>query len=325
MPLYDSSLRKLMEARVSPTDVLKLFSDILDGVEAAHLQKVFHRDLKPENLLVEMPGSRVVVADFGIAHFEEEDLLTAVRTGDERLANYRYSAPEQRTRGGSVDHRADIFALGLILNEMFTGEVAQGTAHKLVAAADPNFGYLDPIVEKMIRQNPVERPSSIRMIKDELTMAGTEFVTHQKLDQIRKQVVPAVSPDDPLGGIDVRASAFDYAPGTLKFKLEPLPPPEWFLALQGIGNYPSFPGIADPSRVERTAWGAIVPAQEAIVAEVAQMVNDWIKSANTDYRNGLQRRAREQERREREALAERQGELEEKARAMKRLREAQLA
>jgi len=140
MPLYDSSLRKLMEGGVSPGDVLKLFNDILDGVEAAHLQNVFHRDLKPENLLVEMPGRRIVVADFGIAHFEEEDLFTAVKTGDERLANYRYSAPEQRTPGGSVDHRADIFALGLILNEMFTGELAQGTAHKLVAAADPNFG-----------------------------------------------------------------------------------------------------------------------------------------------------------------------------------------
>jgi len=104
------------------------------------------------------------------------------------------------------------------------------------------LGYLDRIVEKMIRQDPDERPSSIRVIKDELTMAGMEFVTHQKLDQIRKKVVSAVTPDDPLGGIDVRATAFDYAPGTLKFKLEPLPPQEWFLALYGIGNYRSFRG-----------------------------------------------------------------------------------
>jgi len=95
-----------MDSGVSPSDVLTLFNDILDGVEAAHFQNVIHRDLKPENLLIKMPGRRVVVADFGVAHFEEEDLLTAVRTGvAERLANYRYSAPEQRTTARSADNR----------------------------------------------------------------------------------------------------------------------------------------------------------------------------------------------------------------------------
>jgi serine/threonine protein kinase len=57
---------------------------------------VSHRDLKPENILVSTAAD-LVVADFGAAHFAEELLHTAVKTGDaERLANFRYAAPEQR-------------------------------------------------------------------------------------------------------------------------------------------------------------------------------------------------------------------------------------
>src|SRR5664280_2199769 len=93
MPLYDSTLRKLMDTGIPQHEVLRLFNDVLDGVEAAHLQNVVHRDLKPENLLISLPGRRVVVADFGVAHFEEEDLFTAVQTrAGDRLAKYLYSA-----------------------------------------------------------------------------------------------------------------------------------------------------------------------------------------------------------------------------------------
>jgi len=256
--------------------------------EAAHLQNVIHRDLKPENLLIEMPGHRVVVADFGVAHFEEEDLLTAVRTGvAERLANYRCSAPEQRTTARSADHRADIFALGLILNEMFTGEVPQGTAYKLIAAVAPHFGYLDPVVEKMIRQDPTERPSSIRAIKDELHMRGVEFVTRQKLDKIA-------------------------------------PHPEWMSALHTLERYRSY-GLAGAAHVERTAHGATVPATANTVVEVWRTVQEWVHSANAEYHNRLIDKAKRQERREHETLATRQRELEEQALAMERLRKAQLA
>jgi serine/threonine protein kinase len=109
--------------------VLPLFSGILDGVEAAHLLRVTHRDLKPENILCD-EKSLPVVADFGIAHFEEDIIATAVKTpAGAKMANLSYSAPEQRMRGAAVDLRADIFALGLILNEMFTRSVPQGVGY----------------------------------------------------------------------------------------------------------------------------------------------------------------------------------------------------
>ncbi|MBI3545002.1 MAG: serine/threonine protein kinase, partial [Gammaproteobacteria bacterium] len=114
MPLYEGSFRGLI-GKLSPRDALTTFEKILDGVEGAHKLGVIHRDLKPENILVNSKGKELVIADFGIATFEEEELFTAVETKDNaRLANFQYAAPEQRVRGKPVDKRADIYALGLI-------------------------------------------------------------------------------------------------------------------------------------------------------------------------------------------------------------------
>lgn len=78
-----------------------------------------------------------MLADFRIAHFEEEELLTAVESKqNDRLANFfLYAAPEPRVRNSAVDHRADIFALGLILNGMFTGIAPQGTGFRIQQGA----------------------------------------------------------------------------------------------------------------------------------------------------------------------------------------------
>jgi len=91
--------------------------------------------LKPKNILCDSAKNKFVVADFGIASFEEDELYTAVETQEgERLANFQYAAPEQKVRGRPVTFHADIYALGLILNQMFTGEILQGVGFKTIAA-----------------------------------------------------------------------------------------------------------------------------------------------------------------------------------------------
>ena len=69
-----------------------------------------------------------------------------------KMANLGYAAPEQRMRGTEIDHRADIYALGLMLNEMFTALVPHGAGYKTIGAVAANYSYLDPIVERMIQQ-----------------------------------------------------------------------------------------------------------------------------------------------------------------------------
>jgi serine/threonine protein kinase len=325
MPLYDSTLRKLIVAGTPVPGALELFSQVLDGVEAAHFQNVMHRDLKPENLLVRLAEKRVAVADFGIAHFEEEDLFTTVETrAADRLGNYAYSAPEQRTRGRAVDHRADIFALGLILNELFTGEVAQGTGYRTIASVAPDFAYLDPLVAKMIRQNPAERPGSIRDIKDELMLRGAEFVAHQRLDQATMTVVPTIASNDPLAGVDVAAGEFYYEPGMLRFRLLPPPPPKWFDTLQGLQAFSFIDGLAEPRLVGRDGRGAFIQAGAHNVELIAGLVKQWVQSANSEYRKRLRHEAQEEERRQREQLAARQRRLAEEERGNERLRKALL-
>src|SRR6266581_3069134 len=110
MPLHTTSLRKLLDAGIPPEKVLYYFNQLLDGVEAAHLLHVVHRDLKPENVLYDEAQDRLLVADFGIAHFEVEDFYTDAETSpNDRLGNFQYAAPEQRKPGAKVDQRADIF------------------------------------------------------------------------------------------------------------------------------------------------------------------------------------------------------------------------
>jgi serine/threonine protein kinase len=166
MPLYSSTLRRLILTGIEHAKVLDFLSQVLNGVEAAHQNGVCHRDLKPENILFDQATETLVVADFGIAKFKEEELQTAVETSvQERLANFQYSAPEQRVRGRVVDQRADIYALGLILSEMFTGEVPQGTGFKRITSVAPRYSYLDSAIDSMVQQAPENRPESVSDVR----------------------------------------------------------------------------------------------------------------------------------------------------------------
>jgi tRNA A-37 threonylcarbamoyl transferase component Bud32 len=171
MPIFPKTLRSVMQQENSPEKMLRLFMQILDGVEAAHNRGIWHRDLKPENILFDETDDQIVVSDFGIAHFSDDAMQTSVETrAQERLANFRYAAPEQRSNG-IVDHRTDIYSLGLILYEMLTSQLLQGTSHTRVASIHPKLASLDSIIEKMSCQSPSDRPFSIAEIRVELASA----------------------------------------------------------------------------------------------------------------------------------------------------------
>jgi serine/threonine protein kinase len=228
MRLFPSTLRKAMRAGVPKIKVMHYFSEILNGVEAAHLRKVWHRDLKPENILHDPAAEKLVVSDFGIAHFTVEAMLTAVETrpGD-RLANFQYAAPEQRTAGGMVDQRADIYALGLILNEMFTGHVPQGVGFRKIGQVAAEFAYLDDIVDQMAQHSPDNRPNSIDDIKRILIARNNDFVSRQKLDNLKKAVVPSTAIEDPLVEDPPRVVELDIKGDVLRIILSQFVSGDW--------------------------------------------------------------------------------------------------
>ena len=132
-----------------------------------------HRDLKPENILHDRRNDRLAIADFGVAQFSEDLIATLVETAPtQRLANFQYAAPEQRTPGGTITAQTDIYALGLILNEMFTGNVPHGTQFRVIGDVAPAFAFLDPLILQMLAQSPSERPGSIGDIKGSISVIG---------------------------------------------------------------------------------------------------------------------------------------------------------
>lgn len=166
MPKYKSSFRKVMDDGIENAKVLIYFNQILQGVKFIHSKGAFHRDLKPENILYDEENDKMVIADLGIAHFNEEDLIDDPKTKlTDKMANFQYSSPEQRKKGTNVDYRCDIYSLGLILNEIFTNEIIQGNNYKKIANVSEDFSFLDAIVEKMTQQNPDNRYQSIEEIQ----------------------------------------------------------------------------------------------------------------------------------------------------------------
>ena len=84
-----------------------------------------------------------------------------------------------------------------MLNELFTGDVPQGAGYRHISEVAPDLSYLDGIVEQMIQQAPAARPVSIVLVKQQLIARGNEFITQQKLSQLKKEVVPESDIDDP--------------------------------------------------------------------------------------------------------------------------------
>ena len=78
---------------------------------------------------------------------------------------WQYAAPDQRRGGQTVDHRVDQYALGLIIGEAFTGEVIQGAGYRKISGGSPNFGFLDPIVDGLVQQDPDRRFDEIGSVR----------------------------------------------------------------------------------------------------------------------------------------------------------------
>lgn len=159
------NLRQAMRAgRFTPEQALAIVPGICDALQAAHAQGVLHRDIKPENILLDKEG-KVKIADFGIARIvgDPQRDFTLTRTGN-ALGSISYMAPEQHEKPHDVDHRADIYSLGVVIYEMLTGELPLGRfpAPSQRTSVDAR---IDEIVFKTLEKERELRQQSVTEVK----------------------------------------------------------------------------------------------------------------------------------------------------------------
>ena len=317
MPRYQCSLRQLMNERISSDAVLPLFSDILDGIEAAHLKDVVHRDLKPENILYDDGSRTLAIADFGTARFTEDIVATLVETSPkQRLANFQYAAPEQRTPGQRVGVSADLYALGLILNEMFTGVVPQGTEYQLIASVSEDMTFLDEIVAKLLRQAPQERPDSVEVLKGLIQRYRSEAVAVQRLSQIDATVIRADEIDDPLAYEPPRLVKFDWDGQQLTLILDREVSREWIDALRNMGSHSSVYG-KPPEAFTFRRNQAFIDAREDDVQPVIDHFKAWLPKATQILKYRLEQAAERQKAEREEKLRRERAAEEQRLRVMR--------
>jgi serine/threonine protein kinase len=308
MPRYSGSLRDLISGGINHKTAFDYFIHLLDGVEAAHLNGVVHRDLKPENALYDEKTQNLSVADFGVADFTDDLLLTLVETkANQRLANFQYAAPEQRVKGGNVAVPADIYALGLMLNELFTRSVPHGTEFCRIESVAPEYAYLDKIIDAMLRQNPSERPSSIAVIKGLIQKHKAEAVALQKISKITNTVVTEGTIDDPLAYEPPQLVAAKWNDNQLILTLDRPVSNAWVGALHNMGNYTSVMGMG-PETFRFSGNMVTVSCQEHSAQNAIDHFKQWLPRATQVLKYQLEQEEKrkhnerlEQLRREKEA------------------------
>jgi predicted Ser/Thr protein kinase len=186
-----TNLRQLLrEKRVAPREALAIVPQLCDALQYAHDEGVVHRDIKPENVLVDAKG-RVKLADFGLAKLVDSDGDGAGRSrSDQVLGTLHYMAPEQSTRPRDVDHRADIYSLGVVFYEMLTGELPLGRFEPPSKRVRVDV-RLDEIVLKSLERAPERRYQHAVDVRTDLDEMGATdpapeefrgFYVHAHLD-----------------------------------------------------------------------------------------------------------------------------------------------
>jgi serine/threonine protein kinase len=120
------NLRVAMRAGIKPEQAPLLVPRICEALQFAHDNGVLHRDIKPENILLDKNGTPKL-ADFGIAKLAgESGVTTGLTVTGATLGTVAYMAPEQVEKPATVDHRANIYSLGVVFYEILTGELPIG-------------------------------------------------------------------------------------------------------------------------------------------------------------------------------------------------------
>jgi len=166
------TLRQLFQARpLSPEEALTIVPKICEALHYAHQQGIVHRDIKPENILLDKQG-QVKIADFGIAKILGQQALAGLTGEKQVIGTPHYMAPEQVERPQEVDHRADIYSLGVVFYEMLTGELPLGKFQAPSRKVEVDV-RLDEVVLRALAKEPEQRYQHASQIKAHVETIAT--------------------------------------------------------------------------------------------------------------------------------------------------------
>ena len=166
------NLRQLLKSGgLDSRQALDIVVQVCGALQFAHDEGVVHRDIKPENILVNKKG-QVKIADFGLAKLLGATPDTGLTVAQAAMGTVNYMAPEQRENAGTVDHRADIYSLGVVFYEMLTGEIPMGrfdppSKRVLVDAR------LDEVVLRALEREPERRYQQAGEVKTKVESLAT--------------------------------------------------------------------------------------------------------------------------------------------------------
>jgi tRNA A-37 threonylcarbamoyl transferase component Bud32 len=163
----------LLNGKMAPGQALTIVPKICEALQYAHEQGIVHRDIKPENILLDKQG-RVKIADFGIAKMmgvgDGQQALTGAK---DVVGTPHYMAPEQLEKPLTVDHRADIYSLGVVFYEMLTGELPLGKFAPPSKKVQIDV-RLDEVVLHTLEKEPARRYQQANQLKTDVeTISGT--------------------------------------------------------------------------------------------------------------------------------------------------------
>lgn len=264
------NLRQLLRAgRISAREALAIVPQICDALQFAHDQGIVHRDIKPENILLDRRG-RVKVADFGLAKIVEcgrsghSDVESASSTASSPAASAggsaapgtgalqdltgagktmgtpQYMAPEQKEHPDAVDHRADIYALGVVFYQMLTGELPG----KKIEPPSNKVSIdvrLDEVVLRALEKKPELRYQQASVLKTQVETIASEN---------QKSGVRSQKSGEQTGKSEIQNPKSEIG---LRFPRPAIPWQIWvvvaMLGLEGLGNL-----FAIPNRPEALTW-----------------------------------------------------------------------
>ncbi|WP_298692247.1 serine/threonine-protein kinase [uncultured Sphingomonas sp.] len=182
------------QGRMPYERVLALGAQMADALAYAHARGIVHRDVKPSNILLSDDGLTAKLLDFGVARIGDTDSSQLVRTQvGQMIGTPRYMSPEQAL-GLPVDHRSDLFSLGIVLYEMVTGKPAFAGAGLATLVLQIAQAQPDPV-----ERSAADCPKGLRFIIDKLLAKKPErrFASGDQLAQALRRDLETATAENP--------------------------------------------------------------------------------------------------------------------------------